>query len=568
MSVRVRNLILTVLALGSACYALSVGRSDYAMAALSFASGLWMHSGRRPSGGDPGLAVVVPVVCLATLLGACSGQSGGFLYEIGARFSTEKPAARQPIYLDYSAKGGPGYGVQAGLLADVVEWKTAAAPTCTSGRACMYALNTDGLLYTYDANGLTLKLHAAQSFRTSSSCSGLSSPVVGDVCYDTTSGVHRFYDASGWETVPEDDLVVHLAGSETITGTKTFSGGILASGSTAINWGGSTGDFALSTGDVSWAGAAGKKVTLTQGVAITGSPYVLKLVGGAHTTLTASTEAPDAYFNFARTVQFATGAITNQRAFYVTAPTYGFVGASTVTTAATVAISGAPVAGTNATLTNSYALLVESGATKLTGTTTLSDNVTLATTKTLTVGSNTLIGAVADKLNAAYLAIASQATGDLLVADSASTFARKAIGSTGQVLAVASGTAAWTTVPHSTISGGGTGALGAATVYLTAPGQTASATERFLTLATRATNSRNLYCFVGTAPGGADTVVVTARENASDMTLTCTITGAATTCNDTSNSFASVAGDRLSIKAVSSAGTAADITCTFEMTVG
>lgn len=53
-------------------------------------------------------------------------------------------------------------------------------------------------------------------------------------------------------------------------------------------------------------------------------------------------------------------------------------------------------------------------------------NVSLVTAATLVVGANTLIGAVADKLNAALLAIASQATGDILYADSSSTFARLA----------------------------------------------------------------------------------------------------------------------------------------------
>ena len=38
------------------------------------------------------------------------------------------------------------------------------------------------------------------------------------------------------------------------------------------------------------------------------------VAGGAHTTLTASTEAIDANFNLARTVQFAAGALATQRA--------------------------------------------------------------------------------------------------------------------------------------------------------------------------------------------------------------------------------------------------------------
>lgn len=48
---------------------------------------------------------------------------------------------------------------------------------------------------------------------------------------------------------------------------------------------------------------------------------------------------------------------------------------------------------------------------------------------------------------ASALTIASQATGDLIYASSASVFARLGIGSTGQVLSVSGGLPAWTTVP-------------------------------------------------------------------------------------------------------------------------
>lgn len=102
-------------------------------------------------------------------------------------------------------------------------------------------------------------------------------------------------------------------------------------------------------------------IVVTQGAAATGSPAAVTITGAAHTTLTASTQATDIVFALARTVQFATGALTAQRAFSITAPTYSFVGASTLSTAATVAISGPPVAGTNATLTQTLALWVESG---------------------------------------------------------------------------------------------------------------------------------------------------------------------------------------------------------------
>jgi hypothetical protein len=80
-----------------------------------------------------------------------------------------------------------------------------------------------------------------------------------------------------------------------------------------------------------------------------------------HTALTASTEYNDVYWNLSRTVQFSTGDLATQRAVRIAAPTYAFVGASTITDSATVQIDGAPVAGTNATITNSMALRIQTG---------------------------------------------------------------------------------------------------------------------------------------------------------------------------------------------------------------
>lgn len=100
---------------------------------------------------------------------------------------------------------------------------------------------------------------------------------------------------------------------------------------------------------------------VNQAAASTGSPAAFTIDGGPHTTLTASTEATDIKLNLNRIVQFSTGALTTQRAMYLRAPTYAFVGASTLTNAATLAVSGAPAAGTNATITRAYSILSESG---------------------------------------------------------------------------------------------------------------------------------------------------------------------------------------------------------------
>jgi len=118
------------------------------------------------------------------------------------------------------------------------------------------------------------------------------------------------------------------------------------------------------------------------------------------------------------------------------------------------------------------------------------------------------------------------------------------------------------------ITGGAAGALGAAaTIYLRTPGFAATGTvETTLAVGTRTATIRNLYCDLGTAPGGADTAITTVRVNGVDSVVTCTMTGAAVTCHDTTHSITVVAGDRLTIKSVSSAGTASDLTCSFEVT--
>ena len=106
----------------------------------------------------------------------------------------------------------------------------------------------------------------------------------------------------------------------------------------------------------------GTGITQVQTIATSGSPTAWLLTAAAHTTLTASVEAPDVNLNLARTVQFAAGPIATQRAVRVQAPTYAFTaGPNAISSAATVSISGPPVAGANAVFLSSYSLWIESG---------------------------------------------------------------------------------------------------------------------------------------------------------------------------------------------------------------
>lgn len=139
----------------------------------------------------------------------------------------------------------------------------------------------------------------------------------------------------------------------------------------ATNIGWSAGAASLSQ-DTSLARGSLAGLVATTSARTSGSQSYLSVITPADTTLTASTEALGIQFggnssSATVTRQFATGAITTQREYLFVAPTYGFVGASTIINAGTVVITGAPIQGTNATITNSYALWVQSGGTALGG---------------------------------------------------------------------------------------------------------------------------------------------------------------------------------------------------------
>jgi hypothetical protein len=107
-------------------------------------------------------------------------------------------------------------------------------------------------------------------------------------------------------------------------------------------------------------------ITSTPAARTSGVASYFSVTTPTDTTLTASTESIGVNF-LTGTRQWATGALTTQREHVIAAPTYAFVGASTITNAATLAITAAPIAGTNATITNAYALWVQAGITRLDG---------------------------------------------------------------------------------------------------------------------------------------------------------------------------------------------------------
>lgn len=97
-------------------------------------------------------------------------------------------------------------------------------------------------------------------------------------------------------------------------------------------------------------------------VASSGTSTSWSYTEASHTTITASTEKISVLWDMSSTVQHGTGLLGSQTAISILAPTYSFVGTSTLTDGSTLRLSGASKGGTNATQTNGHAILILAGA--------------------------------------------------------------------------------------------------------------------------------------------------------------------------------------------------------------
>lgn len=126
------------------------------------------------------------------------------------------------------------------------------------------------------------------------------------------------------------------------------------------------------------AGGSGTSIAAFRGPQTSSVVISYAFTPANETGLTAGTEKKT--FDIATaTIGHATGALATQRFAVINAPTYSFIGASTLTTAATLAVTGAPIEGTNATITNAYALWIQGGKSLFAGNIELTQTVTTET---------------------------------------------------------------------------------------------------------------------------------------------------------------------------------------------
>lgn len=228
-----RNALLTI-ALGYLALRFQAAQNkEAALTALGAIISLWMHSGRtRVKPGGDSLASTIPIVCLAALaFGACDVPAGDYTLK--------------------SARVEKGQALS-GSVTDYVQLTVKAASPLASGFPGIYAKSSDNLLRFVDGSGVELKAGEANLAQ---NLAADPSGATGKIYYNTISNTFRIYDGS-WSAAPTSATACMLAGTQTITGVKTFNAapvfgaGLTATGSSPNDFSGSSGAFKTSTGNV------------------------------------------------------------------------------------------------------------------------------------------------------------------------------------------------------------------------------------------------------------------------------------------------------------------------------
>ena len=439
-SILIRNVILSLAALALAVVALlapgieSLHRAAIVGAVLGYLPGLWTHSGRRRREGSlaDSLPPVPPMpmppavllLGLALALAACRGNH---------LFTVELPQA--------SEAGGV---VASGIASDSVALTPQATFACPSGKSCIWADSATGRIKLRGTDAVDLEAGEARKLQSLASDPSASN---GEIWYNSVSGEIHFYAGGAYSVMPADSGLVHRAGTETITGVKTFSAapvlgaGLTASGSSSNNFSGSSGAFLTSTGAATFGGSSN---AFTNAASFNGA-VTLGDAAADVVTVKGALRVENSANSFYASISHA---VTANRA--VTLPD---AAGQICIDGATQTLSGktltAPVLNGATSASGNFDLSGSSGTTKTTtgavtigpGAVGISGDVTLTSTKTLAAGANTLISG--DKLQASKLAIGSQATGDILYASSSSAWTRLGVGSNGDVLTLAGGVPTW-----------------------------------------------------------------------------------------------------------------------------
>ncbi|CAB4152622.1 hypothetical protein UFOVP606_19 [uncultured Caudovirales phage] len=229
---------------------------------------------------------------------------------------------------------------------------------------------------------------------------------IAELANSTFTGVVRVDDGTGsmifrQATATAADPCIFMFNNQVTAPTATnyiLKVSSLASGNTMLNGNA----IALQTGGASRLTITNGYINISNSNSASGALTSLQFNPSSNTNQTASTEQKS--FEIATCLsQHATGTLATQRFAVINAPSYSFVGASTITNAATLAITNAPTAATNATITNAYSIWAQAGDVRFDGTNTIVKHIkgsTSAPTGVVGTGAGTTPSAVTFSTNA------------------------------------------------------------------------------------------------------------------------------------------------------------------------
>lgn len=198
--------------------------------------------------------------------------------------------------LSLAALSGAGH---AGVTTDRVTLTPQASPSCPSGKACLYSKSSDNRVYVVDANALELGSNVARGFRVSASCAGLSSPALGDVCYDSTLDQYLYRTTAGWGPAVGERPFVRtctLSSAAAATAVTCLTDAAVGTGKKAYL----AGWHAKVSGGTAWATVASCQIKDRAAIAV---PFVTLAVAA----LTANAFVADHSGNVTQEAAYATG---------------------------------------------------------------------------------------------------------------------------------------------------------------------------------------------------------------------------------------------------------------------
>lgn len=272
MTIRTRNLILTIAAFALVAFALRTeGLSDSTRTALitaafAFVTGLWMHSGRPPGGG----LTAVTLACAAQLAYGC--DQGPLDYcavgHVTRGAPAAAPATQRPQLGTLQVPGD--LDVLGGTNADYVRFTAQGATpaACATPYGCSFYSSVDGLMHQTNAAGTDYASGTAHRARIVAGTPG--DVAISWLWHDSVTGYLMWRSPTGSVVIgsatgmPFTSPVIsgtitgtyNIGGTPTFTVAPVFGAGATASGAVAFNLSGSSGAFSAPTGASTFGGSS------------------------------------------------------------------------------------------------------------------------------------------------------------------------------------------------------------------------------------------------------------------------------------------------------------------------